>query len=54
VVRGLSGTSISEGAKDMGNGWKEATVKIDHAKESLESGQISRRRKRKNWLDLGG
>jgi hypothetical protein len=38
----------------MGNGWKEATVKIDHAKESLESGQIGRRRKGKNRLDFGG
>jgi hypothetical protein len=54
VVRGLSRTSISEGKKHMGNGGKEAPVKIDHAKEALESGQIGRRRKGKNRLDFGG
>jgi hypothetical protein len=50
----LGGTSISEGTKNIGNGGKEATVKIDHAKESLESGQTGGRRKGKDRLDFGG
>ncbi len=36
MKRGLGGTSIGEGTKNIGNGRKEPAVKVDHAKESLE------------------